>query len=213
MTTLSINGETVTVKNNSTILKAAKTVGTFIPTLCNLPGHHPRSVCRLCLVELEGKKKLISACSTVVKEGMKIQTNSEVVTKNRKIIMEFILAEHGECHNENCELENLGRKLGVHSSRFAAPPVLEERNLSSEYLYIKPHLCIHCDRCIRICHDRKVISRVGKGSFVSMAFDDNRRVDESSCVHCRDCAEVCPSGAITETTLFQKTAKNYKDYI
>ena len=197
MITVSINGKTITVKNKCTILKAAKTAGIFIPTLCDLPGYSPRSVCRLCLIELEGRQNLISACSTLVIDGMKIKTDSEMVTRNRKIIMEFILAEHGECHNKNCSLKKLGQKLGVESTRFSTSPLLEARDLSSEYLKINAHLCIHCDRCIQICHDRKIISRAGKGSFVTMIFDDNCRVDESSCVHCRDCVEVCPTGAIS----------------
>ena len=196
MITLSINDQTITVKNKTTLLKAAKNMGVFIPTICDLPGYPVRSVCRLCLVEQKGEKKLLPACSTIAQEGMTIYTDSDIVIKNRKIMMEFILAEHGKCHREKCELKQLGEQLGVHATRFATPPNLEKQNVSSEYLEINAHSCIYCDRCIRICQTKKVMSRAGKGSLISIVFDDNRSVDASSCIHCRDCVEICPTGAI-----------------
>ena len=196
MITIFIDNHKVKANKNQTILDAAKAAHIFIPTLCHLPGYVSRSVCRICLVEIMGQGHLAPACSTIVKEGMHVSTTSEKVVKTRQLIMELILAEHGSCQRPDCEIERLAIHLGVHATRFSLIKNKDSRALSSEYLHIQPELCIHCDRCIRACRDKKVISRAKRGAWVTMTVGPDQRLDETPCVHCRDCATVCPSGTI-----------------
>lgn len=196
---LLINGVKVENKGDKTIYELAKSVGIAIPTLCHLPKAEPRAVCRICVVEVAGRPGLVSACSTKAADGMQVLTHSELVLRTRKTIMEFILAEHGEfCENDEM-IQSLARSLGVGRPRFALvkQDVSHYKKIESEYIKLDVSKCIHCDRCIRACSDRNVITRKGFGQYVTMAFDNDVSIDQSSCVQCGDCVHACPSGAIS----------------
>lgn len=196
---LLIDGVKVENKGNKTILELAKSVGIQIPTLCYLPKTEARAVCRICVVEVKGRPGLISACSTKASDGMEVLTQSESVLRTRKTIMEFILAEHGEFCENDSTIRALAKSLGVTSTRFEVikPDLSHYKSIESEYIRLDMNKCIHCDRCIRACSDRNVITRKGFGRYVAMAFDNDVPVDESSCIQCGDCVHACPSGAIS----------------
>lgn len=199
MGTVLINGIDVKYKKDKTIYELAKGAGINIPTLCHLPKRDVRAVCRICVVELVGKPGLVSACSTKAVEGMKILTHSDTVLRTRKVLAEFMLAEHGEMTRKDTIFSELAESLDVDFTRFILPKqdLSHYKAIESEYIKLDISKCIHCDRCIRSCSDRNVITRKGFGMTVAMAFDNDVAIDDSSCVQCGDCIQACPSGAIS----------------
>lgn len=205
---INLNGQDVIVPMNITILEAAKLNGIAIPTLCNFPDLQARSHCRVCLVEIEGMRNLVPACSTTVATGMKITTNSRRVRETVKTVVELILADHPQdcltcIRNGNCELRRLAENMGI--PRVDGDKSVGGNNLlpldnSTPSLVRNPNKCIKCGRCAEVCHHPQA----------GILFSNYRSVDvcvtpafgeslaESSCVLCGQCALVCPVGAIYE---------------
>jgi NADH dehydrogenase/NADH:ubiquinone oxidoreductase subunit G len=196
---LFIDGKAYRIREGIRLLDAIRAVGIALPTLCDLPGFPFRGICRLCMVRIKGTSLPLLSCSTIAKEGMVINTCSPDLQTNRKLLMEFVLAEHGECGREDCPVENLAKKFGVKKSRFQARRLSEPDHLSSNYLKVQRGLCVHCDRCIRAC-PHGIIGRIHRGNRISIAFDYDNPVDKSNCIGCGDCIAVCPSGAIQHNT-------------
>lgn len=205
---INLNGHDVIAPANITILQAAKLNGICIPTLCDFPDQRAKSHCRVCLVEVEGSRNLLPACSTMVSNGMKITTNSARVRETVKTVVELILADHPQdcltcIRNGNCELRRLAEKLGI--PRVDGEKSRSGKNLfpidtSTPSLVRNPNKCIKCGRCAEVCHHPQA----------GVLFSNYRSVDvcvtpafgvslaESSCVLCGQCALVCPVGAIYE---------------
>ena len=206
MVNLSINNVKVSVEENTSILSAAKKYSMNIPTLCFYEDLNIKSDCRVCVVEVEGKKGLVSACSTPVGEGMIVQTNSPRVLNARKTIVELILSNHDtNCttcvKNMKCELQSLARNLGIDENRF--PSVFEKCEIDDNNPSIvrNPNLCIKCGRCVDVCYNvqgTSVLAILGRGHEmrVSAVFDED--LNDDFCTFCGQCASVCPVGAITE---------------
>ena len=200
MVTMTIDGKIITTKANKTVLQAAKENNIYIPTLCAFSGLETRSVCRICSVEVKGEAVLNTACSALVREGMEIITNNDNVKTARKVLMTFILAEHGKYDNLEGQLKKLSQEFGVENTGLELTTEPETANLipDSEYIKLTSALCIYCDRCIGVCKD-KIIHRARKGAAVTLTFGDhNDSLDKTNCVHCGDCVSVCPTGALAE---------------
>ena len=196
---LTIDGQDISVPAGSTILSAVRRLNISIPTLCHFPGQKSRAVCRICVVALEDTGRMVPACATPAQDGMKIQTASEAVPASRRVLMEFILAEHGECDDPLCDIEQLAEQVGVSTTRFLSPRRSTREGLSSDFVAVQPQLCVHCDRCIQACQrDQKVLARSGRGATVGVAFDDDQPMGDSSCTGCGDCVSVCPAGGLLE---------------
>ena len=200
MITISIDGKVISTKTNKTILQVAKENNIYIPTLCAFSGLETRSVCRICSVEVKGEAVLSTACSALVKEGMEISTNNENVKTARKVLMTFILAEHGK--SDNGQFKKLAQEFGVENVglELTREADTDRDNIipDSEYIKFTSALCIYCDRCVSVCKD-KIIHRAKKGSAVTLTFGDyNDSLDKTNCVHCGDCVSVCPTGALAE---------------
>ncbi|MBO7200833.1 MAG: iron hydrogenase small subunit [Bacteroidales bacterium] len=209
MVKLTIDNKPVEVAEGTTILKAARQAGINIPTLCyfeldgmkfeNKPGG-----CRVCVVEVEGRKNLAPACATDVMEGMVVHTHSARVINARKTVVELILSDHpNDClqcsKSGDCELQTLAQKLGIREIPFKGEQSTYKKDstLSVERDMDK---CIMCRRCETMCNKIQsvgALSAVNRGfeAVVSPAFD--QPLSESSCINCGQCVQVCPVGALS----------------
>lgn len=201
MTSFRINGQYLHARPGQTILQVAKKQGVDIPTICHLPGLEARSVCRICSVEVKGVDRLLPACSTLVEQNMEVETHSQKSVQARKVLMEFIVAEHGGLESLSQQIQSYAAQLGVSQAHFSLQLQKETdgNRYSSDYIQIKQQKCIHCDRCISVCRDQHVISRAKRGAATLLTFgEQNRGLAETACSSCGDCVAVCPSGALSE---------------
>jgi len=203
---LTIDGRQISVPANTTILQAARTLGIEIPHLCYREDLPPLSTCRLCVVEVEGAKTLVSSCSYPVSEAMVVKTNSERVQRARKISLELIISHHPlECltceKSGNCDLEKYSYQLQVSSSRFPGKKIsypLENENPFIERDYNK---CILCGRCVQACDEvqyQEVINYTYRGLATKIATPFHYPLSEAGCVFCGQCVNACPVGALVE---------------
>ncbi len=210
--TLTIDGQKVTVPEGTTILKAAEKAGVKIPTLCFLENvglrhiKHDVGACRVCVVEVEGKKDFVSSCNTPVEEGMIVHTHTPKVIAARKLNLEMMLSDHHlDCptcpKNGICELQVICAELNVRQIR----PQGEKKDFpiddSSPSIVRNPNKCIICQRCITAC---KVLQTVDALELYGNGFNAIIRpkggvpLIETQCVACGQCALVCPTAAIVE---------------
>ena len=203
---LTIDGKSVCASPGMTILEAARTVGIKIPTLCWHADLGQPSVCRVCVVEIEGQNTLQPACSYPVSQGMVVRTNTPKVRKARRMAVELLLAHHpDDClscqRNLKCELQQLAADFGIREVRVER--VLRElpKDESTPSIVRDADKCINCRRCIEACEDVQgvaVLSTANRGfeSVVLPAFGDD--LDSVVCVFCGQCTLACPTGAIIE---------------
>jgi len=206
MPNIKINNIEINVTDGLTILTAAKQNNINIPTLCYYPDLNIESDCRICVVEVVGQKGLVTSCSTIVKEGMQILTNSPRALNARKTITELILANHdANCtscvRNMKCELQKLANTLGIDHNRF--PSVFEAMPIdeSNPSIVRNPNRCIKCGRCIDVCktvQGLSVLDTMGRGHDMQVTTAYHKSLSEVVCTYCGQCASVCPVGAIHE---------------
>lgn len=210
MVKVTIDGKVVEVPKSATIVAAAKSAGINIPTLCylNLGGADYKNdcaSCRICVVEVEGRRNLAPACATPVFEGMVVTTNSMKVMQKRKTVLELMLSDHPkDClacsKNGECELQDLAMQFGVREIRFKGKES-KYRQDSSPSIIRDMDKCIMCRRCETMCNEVQsvgVLSGVNRGftSVVAPAYEMN--LDDSVCTYCGQCVAVCPVGALHE---------------
>lgn len=207
---LTIDNKPVVVKSGTTILEAASGIGVHVPTLChmklddlnieNKPGG-----CRVCVVEVEGRRNLAPACCTDVAEGMVVNTHSIRAINARRTVMELILSDHpADClicaKSGNCELQDMAHQLGIREIHYQGEQS-HYREDTSPAIIRDVDKCIMCRRCEMMCNEVQtvgVLSAINRGfnSVVSPAFEMN--LDHSVCTYCGQCVAVCPTGALTE---------------
>ncbi len=207
---LTIDNKPVVVKEGTTILEAAASRGIHVPTLChmklddlnieNKPGG-----CRVCVVEVDGRKNLAPACCTNASDGMKITTNSIRVINARRTVVELILSDHpADClicaKSGNCELQDMAHNMGIRKIHYPGEQS-HYREDTSPAIIREVDKCIMCRRCEMMCNEVQtvgVLSAINRGfmTVVSPAFEMN--LDHSVCTYCGQCVAVCPTGALTE---------------
>ena len=208
---IKIDGIDVETRAGQTILEAAKSVGIKIPSLCHLHikeiGYKNNcSSCRICVVEVKGRKNLAAACSTPVAEGMEITTNSLRVIKERKTILELMLSDHpSDCllceKSGKCDLQRLAIEFGIREIRFKG----KKTNNRVEYspsIIRDADKCILCKRCETMCREIQtysVLSSINRGFNASMATAFEQNLETTICTNCGQCVAVCPVGALHET--------------
>lgn len=205
MVTITIDKKTVQVPKGTTILEAAKQNGIPIPTLCYLKDINEIGACRVCLVELEGKDRLITACNNVVEEGMVIYTNSPKVRQARITNVRLILSQH-DCNcptcvrSGNCSLQKLANDLGI--IRVPYEKQLFHSRWTKNFPLLRNYeKCIKCMRCIQICdkvQNMHVWDLANTGSRTTVDVTGNRILEESDCALCGQCITHCPVGTLRE---------------
>ncbi len=209
---IEINHKPVKVRRGETILEVLNRIGIAVPTLCSMKEFVPTGMCRLCVVELEGKEMLIPSCSFKVEEWMKIQTHSPRVILARKTIIELLLANHpDDClyceRNGNCELQKHAEDMHVRERRIIGNKNKSYIDRSSNAIIHDPDKCILCGRCIRICSEKVGISTwnfTHRGIKTSVQTALNQPINSSNCVFCGQCIMICPTAALSERINFSE---------
>ena len=205
MVNLTINNRRLSVPEGTTIMDAAASIGINIPHLCYLKEINEIAACRVCVVELKGKDKLITACNNNVEEGMEIYTNSPKVREIRKMNVQLILSQHdGHCatcvRSGNCSLQSISNNLGIIDVPFREE--LEKTSWNMDFPLIRDNTkCIKCMRCIQICDKVQSLSVwdvVNTGSRTTVNVSGNRPIEAADCAICGQCITHCPVGALRE---------------
>ncbi len=203
--TVTIDDKTCEVESNKTILEACRDNGIDLPVLCHFDGLGDVGACRLCLVEIEGARKLLPACTTRVAANQVIRTRTEKLKKYRRMTVELFFSERNHiCSvcvaNNNCELQDMARNVGMTHVRL--PYLFPDCRVDASHdKFVMDHnRCIMCTRCVRVCsevegaHTWDVMDRGYKARIIA---DFNLPWGDSlTCTSCSKCVQVCPTGAL-----------------
>ena len=195
-----IDGHPVSVAEGSTILDAAKKLGIDTPTLCFLESLTPVNVCRVCVVELEGSRTLVPACSRKVEAGMSVQTDSERVRLSRRLVLEF-LGSSVDLSTAPA-MQDYMERYDAHPERFGAFPATVAQPVKIDNdLYVRDYAkCVLCYKCVEACgvdaQNTFAIAVAGRGFSAHIATEFDVPLPDSACVYCGNCIGVCPTGAL-----------------
>lgn len=205
MVNLIIDGKEIKVKENTSIMDAAKSVDIEIPKLCFLKDINEIAACRVCVVEVEGVGRLVTACNNPVEEGMVVYTNSPRVRLNRERTLQMILSQHDcKCatcvRSGNCSLQKLANDLNITDTFY--DEVLERQAWDKDFPLIRNSTkCIKCMRCVQVCdkiQSLNVWELEGTGSRSTINVSGSRTINDADCSLCGQCITHCPVGALTE---------------
>ena len=212
LVTVEIDGMPATVRAGSTVLRAARESGIDVPKLCATDSLEPFGSCRLCLVEIEGRKGYPASCTTPIEAGMKIRTQTEALAKLRRNVMELYISDHPlDCltcsANGDCELQDMAGAVGLREVRYGFDGenhLFEAIDDSNPYFTFDPTKCIVCSRCVRACDEVQgtfalTIEGRGFGSKVSASMGETFL--DSECVSCGACIQACPTATLMEKSI------------
>jgi len=216
---IEVNNRKIQAEPGETILSALNRAGLHVPTLCHMKELVPSGACRICSVEVEGRKNLIPSCAYPVEAGMKIRTNSPRAIRARKTIIELLLANHPQdclycVRNNNCQLQDLAAQYGVRDKRYLAKPTEHKADISSPAIIRDQAKCILCGKCVRTCDEIMGVSAIdfvnrGSKTIIAPAFEQGMNI--SSCINCGQCVLVCPTGALREKSHLKEVTDAMED--
>ncbi len=209
---IEIDGKPVSVPEGSSVMYAASMAGTAVPKLCSTDSLEPFGSCRLCLVEIEGKRGTPASCTTPVEEGMRVTTESRRLADLRRGVMELYISDHPlDCltcpANGHCELQDMAGVVGLREVRYGydgANHLDAVKDTSNPYFTFDPTKCIVCSRCVRACEETQgtfALTIDGRGFNSQISAGMNEPFMDSECVSCGACVQACPTSTLMEKSI------------
>ncbi|CAM8379944.1 formate dehydrogenase subunit alpha [Candidatus Methylopumilus planktonicus] len=210
---LTIDGVSVSVPEGTSIMHAASISGVTVPKLCATDNLEPFGSCRLCLVEIEGRRGYPASCTTPVAEGIRVRTQTHKLADIRRGVMELYISDHPlDCltcaTNGDCELQDMAGAVGLRDVRYGYEGknhLKSEKDTSNPYFTFDPSKCIVCSRCVRACEEVQgtyALTIQGRG-FDSKVSAGNKDFKDSECVSCGACVQACPTATLIENTIIE----------
>ena len=210
---LIIDGVSVSVPEGTSVMHAASLSGVTVPKLCATDSLEPFGSCRLCLVEIEGRRGYPASCTTPVAEGIKVHTQTPKLADIRRGVMELYISDHPlDCltcaTNGDCELQDMAGAVGLRDVRYGYEGenhLKSVKDTSNPYFTFDPSKCIVCSRCVRACEEVQgtfALTIQGRG-FDSKVSAGNKDFKDSECVSCGACVQACPTATLIENTIIE----------
>jgi len=214
LVTLEIDGVEVCVPEGTSVMSAAVDAGVRVPKLCATDSLEAFGSCRLCLVEIEGRKGYPASCTTTVAPGMKVRTQTPKLADLRRGVMELYISDHPlDCltcsANGNCELQDMAGVVGLREVRYGYEGenhLKAEKDNSNPYFSFDPSKCIVCSRCVRACEEVQgtfALTIDGRGFASMVSPSQNQPFMESECVSCGACVQACPTATLMEKSVIE----------
>ena len=211
LVTLEIDGKPVTVPRGTSVMRAAVEAGISVPKLCATDNMQAFGSCRLCLVEIEGRRGTPASCTTLAEPGMKVRTQTPKIAKLRRGVMELYISDHPlDCltcaANGDCELQDMAGAVGLREVRYGydgANHLKAPKDESNPYFTFEASKCIVCSRCVRACEEVQgtfALTIEGRG-FASKVASGPTNFLESECVSCGACVQACPTATLMDKTV------------
>ena len=214
LVTLTIDGISVTVPEGTSVMRAASEGGVKVPRLCATDSLKSFGSCRICLVEIEGRRGFPASCTTAVVDGMEVRTQSEEIGKLRRNVMELYISDHPlDCltcpTNGDCELQDTAGEVGLRAVRYGFEGenhLIAEKDESNPYFTFDASKCIVCSRCVRACEEVQgtfALTIDGRGFESKVSAGQAESFMESDCVSCGACVDACPTATLTEKSIIE----------
>ncbi|WP_374431119.1 formate dehydrogenase subunit alpha [Ideonella dechloratans] len=215
--TLTIDGMAVSVPQGTSLMRAAVEAGVNVPKLCATDSLEPFGSCRLCLVEIEGRRGFPASCTTPAEAGMVVRTQTPKLQQLRKGVMELYISDHPlDCltcsANGDCELQDMAGVTGLRNVRYGVGAVAgahhcdAKKDASNPYFTYDPSKCIVCNRCVRACEETQgtfALTISGRGFESRVSPGQDQPFMDSECVSCGACVQACPTATLQEKTVIE----------
>ncbi|WP_376960680.1 formate dehydrogenase subunit alpha [Azospirillum sp. A26] len=214
LVTLEIDGRSISVPEGTSVMRAAMDAGITVPKLCATDSLEPFGSCRLCAVEIEGRRGTPASCTTPVAPGMKVHTQTDKLAKLRRGVMELYISDHPlDCltcaANGDCELQDMAGAVGLRNVRYGFEGENHRaaaKDESNPYFTFDASKCIVCSRCVRACQETQgtfALTIDGRGFASSVSPGANESFMDSECVSCGACVQACPTATLTEKSIIE----------